>query len=84
MRELIPAPLPGLDLRQHYGHHQSPAIRAGEGRRFRIDETVFLEQFGMRSIRGCWIGAGFGSGFFPTGESLRKQTWLRGRSDLFG
>src|SRR5256885_14418698 len=29
MRELIAAPLPGLDLRQHYGHHQSPAIRAG-------------------------------------------------------
>ena len=29
MREVIPAPLPGLDLRQHYGHLQSPAIRAG-------------------------------------------------------
>src|SRR4030095_2769863 len=29
MRELIAAPLPGLDLRRHYGHHQSPAIRAG-------------------------------------------------------
>src|SRR5258706_5091009 len=29
MRELIAAPLPGLDLQQHYGHHQSPAIRAG-------------------------------------------------------
>jgi 2-iminobutanoate/2-iminopropanoate deaminase len=29
MREVIAAPLPGLDLRQHYGHHQSPAIRAG-------------------------------------------------------
>ena len=29
MREVIVAPLPGLDLRQHYGHHQSPAIRAG-------------------------------------------------------
>ena len=29
MREFIPAPGPGLDLRAHYGHHQSPAIRAG-------------------------------------------------------
>src|ERR1700760_995879 len=29
MREVIVAPLAGLDLRQHYGHHQSPAIRAG-------------------------------------------------------
>jgi len=29
MREVIPAPVPGLDLRQEYGHHQSPAIRAG-------------------------------------------------------
>ena len=29
MREVIAAPHPGLDLRQHYGHHQSPAIRAG-------------------------------------------------------
>ena len=29
MREVIAVPLPGLDLRQHYGHHQSPAIRAG-------------------------------------------------------
>ena len=29
MREVIVAPRPGLDLRQHYGHHQSPAIRAG-------------------------------------------------------
>jgi len=29
MREVIAAPLGGLDLRQHYGHHQSPAIRAG-------------------------------------------------------
>ena len=29
MREVIAAPLPGLDLRQHYGHFQSPAIRAG-------------------------------------------------------
>src|SRR5713101_3975988 len=29
MREVIAAPLAGLDLRQHYGHHQSPAIRAG-------------------------------------------------------
>ena len=28
MREVIAAPLPGLDLRQHYGHHQSPAVRA--------------------------------------------------------
>ena len=28
MREVIAAPHPGLDLRQHYGHHQS-AIRAG-------------------------------------------------------
>ena len=26
MREVITAPLPGLDLRQHYGHYQSPAI----------------------------------------------------------
>ena len=24
------ATLPGLDLRRHYGHHQSPAIRAEE------------------------------------------------------
>jgi len=29
MREVIPAPVPGLDLRAEYGHHQSPAIRAG-------------------------------------------------------
>ena len=29
MREVIAAPCAGLDLRQHYGHHQSPAIRAG-------------------------------------------------------
>jgi hypothetical protein len=29
MREVIAAPIPGLDLRQHYGHHQSPAVRAG-------------------------------------------------------
>jgi 2-iminobutanoate/2-iminopropanoate deaminase len=29
MREIVPAPLPGLDLRRHYGHFQSPAIRAG-------------------------------------------------------
>ena len=29
MREVIPAPLPGLDLRRHYGHFQSPAVRAG-------------------------------------------------------
>jgi putative tryptophan/tyrosine transport system substrate-binding protein len=29
MREVIAAPRPGLDLRHHYGHHQSPAIRAG-------------------------------------------------------
>src|ERR1043165_1244665 len=29
MREVIAAPVGGLDLRQHYGHHQSPAIRAG-------------------------------------------------------
>ena len=29
MREVIPAPVSGLDLRREYGHHQSPAIRAG-------------------------------------------------------
>jgi 2-iminobutanoate/2-iminopropanoate deaminase len=29
MRDVIAAPLPGLDLRREYGHHQSPAIRAG-------------------------------------------------------
>jgi enamine deaminase RidA (YjgF/YER057c/UK114 family) len=29
MREVIAAPRAGLDLRAHYGHHQSPAIRAG-------------------------------------------------------
>jgi 2-iminobutanoate/2-iminopropanoate deaminase len=29
MREIIAAPTPGLDLRHHYGHHQTPAIRAG-------------------------------------------------------
>jgi 2-iminobutanoate/2-iminopropanoate deaminase len=29
LREAIAAPRAGLDLRQHYGHHQSPAIRAG-------------------------------------------------------
>jgi enamine deaminase RidA (YjgF/YER057c/UK114 family) len=29
VREVIAAPLAGLDLRQHYGHHQSPAVRAG-------------------------------------------------------
>ncbi len=26
--DVIPAPRPGLDMRRHYGHHQSPAIRA--------------------------------------------------------
>ena len=29
MREVIPTPVPGLDLRREYGHHQIPAIRAG-------------------------------------------------------
>lgn len=29
MREVILPPSPGLDLRVHYGHHQSTAIRAG-------------------------------------------------------
>jgi 2-iminobutanoate/2-iminopropanoate deaminase len=29
MLEIIPPPLPGLDMRHHYGHHQSSAIRAG-------------------------------------------------------
>jgi 2-iminobutanoate/2-iminopropanoate deaminase len=29
MRDIIAAPAPGLDLRRHYGHHQSPAVRAG-------------------------------------------------------
>jgi 2-iminobutanoate/2-iminopropanoate deaminase len=29
MREIIAPPRPGLDLRAHYGHWQSPAIRAG-------------------------------------------------------
>ena len=29
MREVIPTPVPGLDLGREYGHHQSPAIRAG-------------------------------------------------------
>src|SRR3979490_549971 len=29
MREVIAAPRAGLDFRLHYGHHQSPAIRAG-------------------------------------------------------
>jgi 2-iminobutanoate/2-iminopropanoate deaminase len=29
LREAIAAPRAGLDLRRHYGHHQSPAIRAG-------------------------------------------------------
>ena len=29
MLEVIDAPLPGLDLRQQYGHYQSAAIRAG-------------------------------------------------------
>src|SRR4051812_47085649 len=29
MREIISAPVPGLDLGREYGHHQSPAIRAG-------------------------------------------------------
>ena len=29
MREVIPTPGPGLDLCREYGHHQSPAIRAG-------------------------------------------------------
>ena len=29
MREVIAAPAPGLDFRRHFGHHQSPAIRAG-------------------------------------------------------
>lgn len=27
-REIIPVPLPGLDLGANYGHHQSPAVRA--------------------------------------------------------
>jgi 2-iminobutanoate/2-iminopropanoate deaminase len=29
MRDVIVDPSPGLDLRQHYGHHQTPAVRAG-------------------------------------------------------
>ena len=29
MPDVIPAPMPGLDLRREYGHHQSPAIQAG-------------------------------------------------------
>jgi 2-iminobutanoate/2-iminopropanoate deaminase len=29
MRDVISAPVPGLDLGREYGHHQSPAIRAG-------------------------------------------------------
>src|ERR1043166_6320972 len=29
MREVISVPVPGLDLAREYGHHQSPAIRAG-------------------------------------------------------
>jgi 2-iminobutanoate/2-iminopropanoate deaminase len=29
MHEAIAAPAPGLDFRKHYGHCQSPAIRAG-------------------------------------------------------
>jgi 2-iminobutanoate/2-iminopropanoate deaminase len=29
MRAVIPAPVHGLDLGREYGHHQSPAIRAG-------------------------------------------------------
>ena len=29
MLDVIVAPRPGLDLRAHYGHHQSPAVRAG-------------------------------------------------------
>jgi 2-iminobutanoate/2-iminopropanoate deaminase len=29
MREVIATPVSGLDLRREYGHHQSPAIRAG-------------------------------------------------------
>jgi 2-iminobutanoate/2-iminopropanoate deaminase len=29
MRDVIAAPSAGLDLRRHYGHHQSVAIRAG-------------------------------------------------------
>ena len=29
MRDVIAPPTPGLDLRAHYGHHQSAAIRAG-------------------------------------------------------
>lgn len=28
MRDVIPAPVPGLDLRREHGHHQSPGIRA--------------------------------------------------------
>jgi 2-iminobutanoate/2-iminopropanoate deaminase len=29
MREVIGPPQPGLDFHRHYGHYQSPAIRAG-------------------------------------------------------
>src|SRR5829696_2582956 len=29
MRDVVSAPAPGLDLGREYGHHQSPAIRAG-------------------------------------------------------
>jgi len=29
MHDVIPASVPGLDLCREYGHHQSPAIRAG-------------------------------------------------------
>lgn len=29
MRDVIPAPVPGLDLGREYGHHQNPMIRGG-------------------------------------------------------
>ncbi len=29
MREIIHAPISGLDLRHHYGHRQTPAVRPG-------------------------------------------------------
>ena len=47
MREVIPAPLPGLDLCREYGHHQSPAIRAG-GMAFCSGMVVIDPQSGER------------------------------------
>jgi hypothetical protein len=58
MRDVIFAPLPGLDLRREYGHHQSRVMlrRVLVLVRFAMDSP--LEGDGFRTIGPCREGAG--------------------------